>query len=148
MAFDNIIKVLEDIGQHVIESFKADVEKKNGSASGSMVSSTMAEITITDQKITLTVSTVPYFQYADEGRGKTVNNGPGEVKKKIRKWIDQKGITPSRGTTKDQLAFLMARKIHREGFKGKYYRRDIITDSIQQNADLLLADAIKKDFNF
>lgn len=57
------------------------------------------------------------------GRGPTRGTGRvpgGSLREVIRKWIDDKRIQPrptdtGRETTKDQLAFLIARKIHREG---------------------------------
>lgn len=53
------------------------------------------------------------------GRGKTTaggQKGAGVLQSVIRKWIDDKGISPV-DITKDSLAFLIARKIHREGIK-------------------------------
>jgi hypothetical protein len=58
------------------------------------------------------------------GRKPTSGGGSGELKKAIRKWIDEKGITPRDGVTKEGktykvskegLAFIIARKIHEEG---------------------------------
>lgn len=49
------------------------------------------------------------------GRGPSKGAGQGEsLKDRIRHWIDDKGIKPD-GISKDSLAFLIARKIHREG---------------------------------
>ena len=45
----------------------------------------------------------------------TGGSKPGKLKDIIRKWIDDKGITPSDGMTKDSLAFVITRKIHKEG---------------------------------
>lgn len=52
----------------------------------------------------------------ETGRGPTTSGGGGgtSLRSKIRRWIDDKGITPE-GISKDSLAFLIARKIHREG---------------------------------
>lgn len=54
------------------------------------------------------------------GRGKTKNKGKaGEptLKEQIEKWIVQKGIIIEEGLTVSSLAYLIARKIHREGTK-------------------------------
>lgn len=59
-----------------------------------------------------------YLFFGENGRGKTVNGGNGTLKELIRKWIDVKGITPRElNMSKDTLAFLITRKIHREGIK-------------------------------
>jgi hypothetical protein len=48
------------------------------------------------------------------GRGPTKSGGNGELYKSILQWIQEKGITPE-GITIESLAFLISRKIHREG---------------------------------
>lgn len=49
------------------------------------------------------------------GRGRNVKSSGG-LKPAIRKWIDTKGITPyDPKMTKDQLAYVITRKIAREG---------------------------------
>lgn len=58
------------------------------------------------------------LQFGEFGRGKTKNGTPpGLLKDIIRAWIDAKGIQPSGVITKDTLAYLITRKIHREGIK-------------------------------
>lgn len=55
------------------------------------------------------------------GRRPTSGGGTGtSLRDRIRVWIDEKGINPTPGAngrtpSKDSLAFLIARKIHREG---------------------------------
>jgi hypothetical protein len=52
----------------------------------------------------------------EDGRGPTTQGGSGVVREKIKDWIRAKGITSN--LTEDSLAFLISRKIHREGYKG------------------------------
>ena len=49
------------------------------------------------------------------GRRPTSAGGTGILKQRIRTWIDDKGITPYGSISKDSLAFIIARKIHKEG---------------------------------
>lgn len=72
------------------------------------------------------------WAYVEQGRGKTLKTGNGEVLKAIKEWIDAKGITPKDGISKDALAYLITRKIHREGTKLFILnqRRDIYTSLI------------------
>lgn len=72
-----------------------------------------------------------YVYYLEFGRRPTRGGASGGIggmtlQKRIRKWIDDKNITPrEKNMTKDSLAFLITRKIHKEGttiwrhFKGK-----------------------------
>jgi hypothetical protein len=78
------------------------------------------------------------------GRGPTQNSGPGTLKDRIRVWIDEKGITPKPGLngkaiSKDSLAYLITRKLHREGstlFKqggNSGILKDVINSELENN---------------
>jgi hypothetical protein len=60
---------------------------------------------------------------------------PGKLKGIIRKWIDVKGITPRDGISKDSLAFLITRKIHREGWKvpNRFNAGGLVSDVITKS---------------
>lgn len=148
MAFENTTFVLNEFGVGVVNRFRGIVSQKKGNASGLMSREARSNVQFTAKGVSLTVDTVSYFFYADQGRGKTVNGGKGIVLPRIRKWIDQKGITPPGKLTKDQLAYLITRKIHREGYTGKFYVKDVVTEQFKKELDSRLADAILKDFNF
>ena len=63
------------------------------------------------------------LKYSDQlevGRGKTTGGGDGSVLKAIEKWIDDKGIKPLDDKISiSSLAYLIARKIHQEGYDRK-----------------------------
>lgn len=147
MAYDNITQVLNEAGTGITNRSRQLFESKGGNASGTMSRETRHEVKQTATAIEMEVTTVSYFRYADEGRGPTKKGGTGEVKKNIRKWIDQKGIAP-KGLSKDELAFLIARKIHKEGYEGKFYVKDVVPEQFKKDLDSKVADAIMKDFNF
>jgi len=68
--------------------------------------------------------------FIDGGRGATKSAGSGiSLKDLIRKWIDDKRIVPD-GISKDSLAFLIARKIHREGWKPKHLPPNGVISSV------------------
>lgn len=71
----------------------------------------------------------------------------------IRQWIDDKGITPYDNISKDSLAFLIARKIAREGTE--YFKQggtDLIDSVITTKRIRTIAEAYSKsllsDFSF
>ena len=73
--------------------------------------------------------------FVDKGRGATTGGGNGQLKMQIRKWIDDKGITPKDNISKDSLAYLITRKIHREGWKPKNkYPNGVISSVINDKA--------------
>ncbi len=58
-----------------------------------------------------------YAEQMQFGRGKTQNTGDGALKTAILQWITDKGITPREASmTNETLAFLISRKIHRDGY--------------------------------
>jgi hypothetical protein len=103
----------------------------------------------------LRVYAAGYYAAIEIGRKPTVNGGSGVLRSIIRKWIDDKGIIPKpdnqgRTITKDSLAFLITRKIHREGtllnstgkdFYGRTNPTQIITGVINDGR----LDALKRE---
>lgn len=72
-------------------------------------------------------------------------NKPGILRQTIRQWIDDKGIVPKDGITKDSLAFLITRKIHNEGIKvpNFFNQGGLVSDVINDEAINKFADIIK-----
>ncbi len=79
------------------------------SASGKLANSVRFELTDTE----LIIYAEDYIYFSIYGRKPTTNSGGGTLKDKIKKWISDKGIQSD--IDKDTLAFLITRKIHREG---------------------------------
>lgn len=77
------------------------------------------------------------LQFGEYGRGPTRNGSkPGVLRDLIRQWIDVKGIQPKGGISKDTLAFLITRKINRDGIKvpNRYNAGDIISSVINETS--------------
>jgi len=91
-----------------------------------------AEISLT--RIRAGIMGADYSYYLENGRGPSRKKGTGSgksLKEIIREWIDIKGITPDK-ISKDSLAFLIARKIHKYGIKvpNKHNAGGLISDII------------------
>jgi hypothetical protein len=100
-------------GKRIEKSFSAPV-----SASGKLADSLTYEITDTQ----LIIKGNDYIYFSIYGRAPTTKAGSGTVKDKIKQWIKDKGIQSD--ISENQLAYLISRKIHREGnsiylFSGK-----------------------------
>lgn len=145
-------EILHKWGEALTAKLKEDIKSKPitkfgaVNASGKLYDSVSYEV---DER-GLRILAFDYAYFIEFGRGPTRTNGTGELRPKIRQWIDDKGIVPD-GITKDSLAFLITRKIHREGteiFKqgGTTLLRDIFNDrlisDIQSDLALSFQDAI------
>ena len=88
------------------------------------------------------------------GRKPTTNSGNGVLKEKIRQWIDDKGIVPKDNISKDSLAFVIARSIHKNGTllypQGSDLLSAIVTDKLINDlkSDIFLefTDIVKTSF--
>lgn len=126
--------ILQSIGNTVVERLKNDIKNKPVTkygavnASGKLYDSIRYEVVNNGE--TLRVYAEDYIDYLVYGR----RNGKFPPRDAIRKWIDDKGLEPV-GISKDSLAFLIARKIAREGTTifqqgGSTLLSDIITDNL------------------
>ena len=143
MALEAEIKVLKKFGESLVTDISQSIEQSGISASGNLQRSIYYKLT--DNR--LTVYGAPYAKTAEEGRGPTQKAG-GDLRSQIRRWIDDKGIIPD-GITKDSLAFLISRKIHREGtalFNGTdFYGRtkpSMVIEGVVQDGRI---DELKQD---
>jgi|694.fasta_scaffold02665_9 hypothetical protein len=109
---------LNKLGLELTDRLVKDIQTKRVTKYGAVnASGRLAKSVRYDVKnSTLTVYAEQYIGALEFGRKPTTNgNKPGKLKDVIRQWIDEKGITPKDGISKDSLAFLITRKIHREG---------------------------------
>lgn len=77
---------------------------------------------------------LPYTEQLEHGRIPTSSSpktGPVTLRQAIEDWIDEKNIKPKDDISTSSLAFLIARKIHREGWnREKYNGLDLISEVI------------------
>ena len=135
------------------EAMKEQLSSKNINASGKLDDSIEDVMVTSDGFVSGSVRALSYWYYTNYGRGPTVNgsSGKGVVKAAIRQWIDDKGIVPrdaanGRKVTKDELAFLIARKIHRQGYEAKLYISEVEEQVIPIVSDII-EQALFKDLD-
>lgn len=144
---DNITQAVRVCMELFRDEMVNQLATQNINASGKLSAS--AEDIVLDSQgfVSGSVRANSYWFYRNFGRGPTQNtSGKGELKKKIRQWIDDKGIVPNGKITKDELAFLVTRKIHKEGYEGKAFVSDT-TNVVQPEIDRLIAEAAFIDLN-
>lgn len=154
--------MLKDLLNELMEGIKSDIlsemDELGFNASGKTAASFEIEIGDNYGKLIglRSFQTIIQERLTDGGKGRkpTEKDGSGQLYKSILGWIDAKGITPD-GITKESLAFLISRKIHREGtrlYRGERQGVDLkgIRDNRLQlfliNAGDLLKDSIINNF--
>ena len=115
MLKEEINKLLQSEGDKIIAEIRALMASTGANASGKTSRSLEGKISITKSNIQYTLTGGGAFDFVEVGRGKTKKSGRGAVRKAIKKWIEDKGITPDDGMSKDTLAFLITRAIHQRG---------------------------------
>lgn len=154
--------VLNKYGERVVSELRDAIKNKplprrNGksyvaNASGNLASTLNYKV---DNGV-LTVYANRYIGALIFGRKPTSNSGNGALKRAIRVWIDDKGITPYGLISKDSLAFIIARKIHKEGTllypQGSDLLSAIVTDKLidELKSDIFseITDSVFGGFKF
>ena len=132
MTIEEVVKSwLDGSKSQIISNYDRD----NMRASGSFAKSLRVEILQQSGLIKGTLYGANHSIFVDKGRWATGGGGNGQLREAIKQWIDDKGITPRDNISKDSLAFLISRKIHREGWKPKnIYPNGVISSVINDNA--------------
>jgi hypothetical protein len=130
-------------GNKFIRELQTMMIQTGANASGRTSASLLSTTSRTNTSVNLMVDGGIGWAFVEQGRGATRNkNGKGILRGIIRQWIDDKGITPDEGMTKDTLAFLITRAIHQRGtllhFLGE--RREIYTTVLTESAITQLLD--------
>ena len=170
----NISDLLEQFGKTtVIDLDKSLMSKvsKGGGYNPRLRKDIRYEFSNTTTSIRMAVVMPEYGFAVDGGRKPSENGGaPGELKKNLESWIKRKGIKPKlserrvaksktlksktvrksyKQITYDKavktLAFVFARKIHMDGYKGNNFIKDVIKDGRIEELQQKLSELIKTD---
>lgn len=145
MEFTRTLEEFNKLNEALIQALnKQDSELSNSHEVTSFVGATKTQISIIANE---------YWYWINSGRGVTENgNKPPKVKPAIKDWLERKNIpewyrkksdgSQGKKLTRDEQAFLIARKIHREGFEGNFY-----VDETLPNFEQSIEDAINEDMN-
>lgn len=160
----NFFKVIDEMAKRYIELMQSDYRMKrkvgknftNAVASGNLVKSLAYRTLIKGDNISISVyakgKAKDYLLSREYGR-----KGGGVPTSAIRKWIDEKKIKLRDKNTgafvkatdklKDQVAFLIARKIARQGYKG-WKASDYANENIIDEYSKQIEEAYAKDVMF
>lgn len=123
MEFNRVQKVLTDFVELMRDGYKERLASEGINASGSLSNSVTANVEMNGTVFEVSLTLNEYWKYIESGRPPTSNNGNGELRRNILQWIKVKPVLPKpfngKLPTEEQLAYLISRKIHREGYEGK-----------------------------
>lgn len=143
-------EVLQEWGQKLIEEYRFNLAAGDNNATHNLEKSLKYFVRKGKSEIELTLNLEDYYKFLERGRGKTINGGDGVVVKKIAEWITVKHILPrpdekGKLPTPMQLAYAIAQKIHKEGYKEKGQPLQNAMDSVKTRFETELQWAIQKD---
>jgi len=166
LRFDNLIRVLEDYGKEAEALYKAKLTEgrppygtKN--ASGELLNSVKWGMKIGENHFEVTLDLAKYWKYVEGGLQGHESSYFGAVYpavqrrdgttlwNAIRDWIDIKRIDPLPGPngkipTKDQLAYLISRKIGRKGIE-PFPALSRTVEELNAKYSEKIAEAVSKD---
>lgn len=142
--FTNLIQVLQEYANEVVDTYKNELHKDGHKATGKLISSVHHIFTINSNSIQVDLSLEDYWKYVEKGR----KAGKMPPINKILDWIKIKPVIPrpfnGKLPTQKQLAYLISRKIGREGIEAG----NELTNTLQKTNNKWLQrieDALDKD---
>lgn len=148
LKFDNLRAVLERFAVELEAEYKNNLKKNNRIATGQLHDTAKCEVVKGEYLVVFHLQ--DYWKWVEGGRDKTKNGGNGSLRRNLLNWIEVKHILPKpqngKLPTPQQLAYLISRKIHKQGYKGT---QDLskATDTIYDRFQQEIYDAIDRDFD-
>lgn len=143
MNIDSIRSILDSNGQMLIRNLQKDLEVKKTNASSTLSKSLKFVTEVNQTSVIGTLYAEDYWVFVNEGR----KAGKRPPMASIEKWIKQKPIA-LKDISETQLAFLIARKIGKEGTKGtKVFTNNttVIANNLQKELPKELSETLKNN---
>lgn len=148
ITFENLQKALDSFINDFIQTYKDLLIRDNKKASGRLISSLKpVSITYNGNKYSASISIASYWKYVEYGR----RPGKFPPPNAILDWIKVKPVLPrpmngAKPPTEAQLAFLIGRKIARDGIKpGNQFEEALNIVWNRHSSDI--SNAISEDIN-
>ena len=145
---DGVTRIIQNWGNELIKQLQNNLLKNKSNASSSLSQSITPEITQPATGYNLSIMMQDYWFYVENGRKPTQGGGSGELYKNIYEWIQNKADiqskiiskSPDRIAATKSLAYVITRKIHREGTKA----RPFVSPALKQVTTQTLATRISE----
>ena len=123
------LEPIRNVAEQVVSIYRKELENKGINAIRNLSKTASATVELNGKHLIVYLELDHYWKYVEYGR----RAGKMPPADKIKEWIRVKPIIPNpiNGKIPDtkQLAFLIARKIGREGFEGKHPIENITNSS-------------------
>lgn len=118
IKFDNLQRVLAEFGNALSERYKEKLTEDNRIASGRLISSVNSKVVVNDNEFIVELNLEDWWKFIEYG---TKPHMPPV--NRILEWVTVKRILPTpmangKLPTEQQLAWMIAKKIEREGTEG------------------------------
>lgn len=151
MKYTHLEEALRAYGQEVADRYKERLVAEGKNATSSLYQSVRPMLVSSESGYILYLALQDYWKYLERGtrlQGPYKQRGLFPPVEPFRRWIKAKGIVPYRGKdgrlpTPNQLAFLIARKVWRDGTKPYWFLRDSL--SPEQEVAERMKEAVKAD---
>lgn len=163
MAFTNTSAALRQTGGLIVQRLSQGLQEDNAIASGELDKSISFNVKSSAKKIVLDITMLDYWGAVDTGR----RAGKQPPIDKIKEWLTYPNVRDKMRfgqsdasfteSEKNSLAFLIARKIGRQGTKGNNFATnvftsdlitnelpDIVLNAVIEDADEVLAELLAK----
>lgn len=128
-----IEEYFKEFGQRKVAEIRTALRVNNINASGRLSESITDKVESTPDSVRLTVDALAYIATVDIGRAPTKKRTGDFTVQKIKDWIIAKRLSIPAKMTLDQYAFVVWRKINREGtLKFRTKARSLVSDAIEE----------------
>lgn len=125
--------VLSVYGEKVKETYRGYLDSEGVNASRSLSDTISVNLDVSGNIYEVSLLLKEYWKWIEGGRPPTHNDGNGELRRSILKWIRVKPVIPrpfnGKLPTEKQLAYLISRKIHMYGYSGKGLLKKSLDDN-------------------
>lgn len=138
---------IKDIANKILELYRNELKNKNINASSNLSNSATTDVRIEGNHLRIYFNLEDYWKYVENGRG------PGKQPpiSVIEKWIRIKPIIPNpingKVPSNKQLAFMIGRKIGRDGIPGKFPLQNVVKSSSVDDLVQSIKNEIVKQLN-
>ena len=142
--WENLTRVLNDLGEEIIKVYQYKLQENEVNASHILSSTLDYLVDVNGNVFDVYVDLQPYWYYVEYGREK----GKWANVDSIREWIKVKPVIPYKTggklPTLNQLTYLIGRSIKEKGIRGKHLLFNSV-DEVWDAYELEMEDAIEKD---
>lgn len=144
MEFKNVVQFLNDFGKELADKYQRKIVNDDAVSSGKLLNSIKYIFNNNNTSFEISMEMAEYWKYVENGR----KSGKFPPISAIREWVKVKPVIPrpynGKLPTENQLAFLIARSISKNGIRPKPIFNDTLDDAMNyfENG---LEDAFTKD---